>query len=301
MNEQEILHLTEKYHSNGYIDNALIPYFTQNGRWIGDKVGWEYSTYVTALNRMNQAYLPHSRRVSRCREGIRLLTSFLWREPTSAYLPYREVVGSVFVPARAVLSAPVLQTVGFHFVSHTNHAISLPRLTKVGGNLQAVQSYVLTAPCLRSVGGDCHVLGKSPPSLEEVGGGYSIRRAISFSSPNLQVVGGTLDLHQSKNVDLPKLRSVGRHLVASDQAKMICMPALESIGGDFFASGAELISARSLRSVGGRIDSTSAPDFWRPSITCGGEWFMFRGDKDRWEQRKRVRIFLKEANSPFII
>lgn len=301
MNEQKILQLTEKYHSNAYIDDALIPYFTQEGKWIGDKIAWEYSTYVTALNRMKQAYLSQSRRMLLCREGTRLLTSFLWREPTSAYLPYVEVVGSVFVPARAVLSAPVLQTVGCHFFTHTNHAITLPRLTRVGGSFEAVQSYVLSAPCLRSVGGDCHVVGKSLPSIEEVGGGYSIRRVICFSAPNLQVVGGTLDLHKSSKVDLPVLRSVGRHLVASDQAKMIRIPALESVGGDFFASGAELISARSLRSVGGRIDSTSAPDFWRPSIACGGEWFMYPDDLDRWERRKRVRIFLKEATRPFIL
>ena len=301
MNEDQLLKHTEKYISTRQIDDALIPYFSQYGRWVGDKVGWRHSTYVTALERMKGACLPHRRRSSRCRAGTRLLTSFLWQEPTAVYLPYLEIVGSVFVPSRAVILAPSLRTVGNHFFTHTNHSISLPNLIHVDGNFETIQSSHLDAPCLRSVGGDCRVLGNSPPSLEEVGGSYSVRWAFCFSSARLEVVGGTLDLHKSTHVDLPVLRSVGRHLVASDQAKIIRIPKLESVGGDFFASGAELISARSLRSVGGRIDSTSAPDFWRPGITCRGEWFMYPDDVERWEQRKRVRIALRGENSPFFL
>lgn len=301
MNEYKILKHTEKYHSTGIIDEGLIPYFTQNGRWIGDKIGWTYSTYVTALNRMKRAYLPHGRRTSRCRAGTRLLTSFVWRDPSSVYLPYIDVIGSVFVPARAVIRAPWLRTVGIHFVTQTHHSITLPSLVRVDGNFETIQSCHLDAPCLQSVGGDCRVLGNAPPSLKEVGGSYSVRWSSCFSSARLAVVGRTLDLHQSNHVELPKLRFVGRNLVASDHAKIIRIPALESVGGDFFASGAELISARSLRSVGGRIDSTSAKDFWNPNIACGGEWFMYPFDRERWEQRKRVRIFLKGENDPFFL
>lgn len=301
MNQHKILNHTENYRATGIIDDALIKYFNQDGRWIGDKVGWEYSTYVTALSRMKRAYLPFGRRTSRSRAGTRLLTSFVWREPTSVYLPYLEIVGSVFVPARAVIRAPSLRSVGIHFVTHSNHAITLPSLIRVDGNFETIQSCNLDAPSLRSVGGDCRVLSQSPPSLEEVGGGYSVRWASCFSAAQLEVVGGTLDLHQSNHVDLPKLRFIGRSLVASDQAKIIRMPALENVGGDLFASGAEIISARSLRSVGGRIDSTSAKDFWRPNIACRGEWFMYPNDIMRWEQRKRVRIFLKGENDPLFL
>jgi hypothetical protein len=301
MNEQNLLQLTEKYHSTGIIDDGLISYFTQNGRWVGDKIGWTYSTYVTALNRMKRAYLPHGRRTSRCRAGTRLLTSFVWRDPSSVYLPYIDVIGSVFVPARAVIRAPWLRTVGIHFVTHTNHSITLPSLVRVDGNFETIQSCNLDAPSLRSIGGNCRVFGNSPPSLEEVGGGYSVMWSFCFSSPTLEVVGGTLDLHKSNHVDLPKIRLIGRSLVASDQAKVIRIPALETVGGDLFASGAELISARSLRSVGGRIDSTSAKDFWNPNIACGGEWFMYSDDVKRWEQRKRVRIALKGENDPLFI
>lgn len=293
MNQDKILQHTETYHATGIIDEALVPYFSQDGRWVGDKVGWTYATYVTAFERMKRAYLPSRRRTSHGRAGTRLLTSFLWREPTSVYLPYCEVVGSVFVPSRAVIRAPSLRTVGIHFFTHTNHSISLPKLIRVDGHFETVQSGHLDAPSLRSVGGDCRVLGNSPPSLEEVGGRYSIEGAVCFSSATLAVVGGTLDLHKSTHVHLPQLRSVGRHLVATDLCTKVRVPALKSVGGDFFAPGAAAISARSLRSVGGRIDSTSAPDFWRPGITCGGEWFMYPGDMARWQRRRRAWTELK--------
>jgi hypothetical protein len=63
MKQYKILNHTEKYCASGIIDDSIVPYFDQNGHWIGDKVGWECSTYVTALNLMKRAYLPFGRRI----------------------------------------------------------------------------------------------------------------------------------------------------------------------------------------------------------------------------------------------
>lgn len=301
MKHYKILQLTGKYLSTGIIDDSLIRFFSQDGHWVGDKIGWNYGTYVKALERMQGAFLSASRRTSRCRAGLRLLTSFQWRESAPAYVPYCEVAGSVFVPSNAAIRAPSLRSVGIHFYTRSNNIIQLPNLIRVGGSFHASKSCNLNAPRLRTVAGDCCVFGHSPPSLEEVGGKYCIRWSFSCTSAKLTSVGGTLDLHKSTHVDLPKLGSVGGHLVASDLAKRILVPALEHIGGDFYASGAEVISARKLRSVGGSIDSTSAPDFWRPNIMCGGEWYMYPDDMKRWHRREQARIALRGANVPLYL
>lgn len=301
MKQSKILKLTGKYLSTGIIDDSLIRFFCQDGQWIGDKIVWNYGTYVKALEQMQGAFLPASRRTLRCRAGSKLLTSFLWRQAAPANVPYCEVAGSVLVPSRAVIRAHSLRHVGTHFYTQSNNTIRLPNLIGVGGSFHTSQSCNLHAPRLRAVEGDCSLIGHSPPSLEEVGGSFCIRWAFSCTSEKLKSVGGTLDLHKSTHVELPVLTSVGGNLVASDLAKRILLPALEHIGGDFFASGALFISARSLRSVGGRIDSSSAPDFWRPSVTCRGEWYMYPEDMERWERRQLVRNAIRGHQGPLLL
>lgn len=293
MKESEILKLTKNYQSTNIIDDALIPFFCQDGNWVGDKVGWTYPTYVASLEEMKGAFLPAVRRTSRSHAGTRLLTSFLWRESTPAYLPYTEVIGSVLVPSTVAIRAHSLRSIGIHFYTPSTNTILLPYLTRVGGNFNATQSCKLNAPRLKTVGGDCRVLNNSLSALAEIGRRFCVKWAFSFSSDSLTRVGGTLEIHKSTHVVLPKLKTVGEHLVISDLTKTIRVPVLDSVGGDFFASGAEVITTRRLRTVGGRIDSSNAPDYWRPSIVCGGEWFMYPNDMKRWERRRLARIVMR--------
>ncbi len=298
MTQREILKLTKNFQSTGIIDDSLVPFFDQSGIWIGDKIGWTYRTYVAALEVMKSAFLPAARRTEPCLAGKRLLTSFLWRESTPAYLPFTEVIGSVLVPSEVAIRAHSLRSVGTHFFTHSNKAILLPYLTEVRGNFDSARSSKLSAPRLKIVGGNCRSLNNFLPALEEVGGRYCIRWALNLSSVALSSVGGTLEIHKGTHIALPRLRTVGRNLVACDMTKVLRVPALESVGGDFFASGANFITTRRLKSVGGRIDSSRAPDFWRPSIACGGEWFMYPGDMERWERRKRAWIALRGDQGP---
>jgi hypothetical protein len=300
MHEHEILSMTIVFERTGHIDDSLIPYFDQHGKWLGAKRQWRRDTYDKARARMAGAMLPEWRRTRRGRMGTQLLTSFRWNESTPVMIPHVEVGGSVVLQGDAPVRAPSLWRIGGNLDTRTKLAVQMPYLRTVGGSLDSLRTLCVAAPRLREVGGDCRMNGCDFPSLAEVGGSLYIRWAFVVSAPNLTRIGGSLRLHKSTCVDMPLLRTVGRHFLADALVEQVCVPSLLDVGGNLLVPSAERIVAWKLRSVGGLINSIRARGFYRDGITFG-DWWMYPGDREHWEARKRVREVIRGDNHDLVL
>lgn len=287
MDKARILELTKLFFDHHTIHDELIPYFDQNGRWLGDRCSWEHSVSVISRMRMRDAYLRRSRRTRRCRSGTILRTSFLWFKSTPALLTYCAIEGNVFIPARATVHAPNLRDVVGRFYSRTNKAIFTPYLQNVGGDFDVSETCLVRADRLRHVKGSVFIFGSDLPSLTTVGGSLSVKWVFDFRYRKLKSIGGGCELRSAIDVVMPALKSIGGDILIG-KAQRVQLSELEFIGGDFLAGCAEELHAPHLISVGGDINSESAVEFYRHTISCGGDWTMCPGDRDKWNIKRAL-------------
>jgi len=272
MKESGILKLTQQFEITGHIPDALIPYFAQDGRWIGDRRNWRRGVWHAAAKRMRRAILPATRRTSRTRTGRILLTSYVWREEYPALITYCEVMGSIDVPTKAKIHAPNLRAIGGSLHTLTGAAVNLPQLRRVGGDLFA-PSCNLRAPRLKSVGGNMMVPEYGFPFLQTVGGNLVLKwPSGEISAPKLAYVGGSLKMRLIRSFRAPVLHGIGQDLIIWGLIKRISVPVLETIRGTMMADQAAEIVAHRLKSVGGSIYSRDAKRFFRGNLIVGGKW-----------------------------
>ena len=295
MDKYRILQLTRLFFDQQTIHDDLIPYFDQHGRWFGDRRNWEHPVSVIARMRMRTAYLRRSRRTRRRRCGTILRTSYLCEKSTPAVLTYCAVEGNLLIPAKASTHAPNLREIGGWLFSQSNKAIYAPFLQRVGGDFDVTESCSIQAARLRHVKGNVSIFGCELPSLTTVGGSLRARWVFEFTYPKLRIIGGSCETGAATDVTMPLLQSVGGDLLIC-KAEQAHLPKLELIGGQFLANRAGEIDAPQLTSVGGDINSERAPEFYRHTISCGGDWTMCPGDKDKW-LRKWTLITI--TNEPF--
>ncbi|MCP5543861.1 MAG: hypothetical protein H7A49_08135 [Akkermansiaceae bacterium] len=294
MNELEILKLTKRYALTGEIPDDLISFFSQDGRWLGDRRSWRRSTYVIALKRMRHAVLPAARRTARCRSGQRLLTSLVLRNRRPVVIPYCEVAGSIHVSADVTISAPHLRSVGRHFNTSTTALVDLPQLLRVGGDFHARASCELNARRLQRVDGDMGITGYDFPVLQVVGGRLSIGWGCRIQTPHLRSVGGTLQACAVSSFEAPLLQTVGGDLITASLTLVVAVPVLESIGGSLLVDWTEVIVAPRLTRVGGSIHSSHADRFIGGKIMIGGEWKAHPRALLQWRANEAAKEALRD-------
>lgn len=290
MKEYEILKHTEKYKTTGDIDDALIPYFDQNGKWVGDRYGWRHYIWVTAKMRMRNAFLPISRRTRRTRAGTILLTSFIWKKSSSVLITYCGIESNVIIRSNREIRAPNLRFIGGGFTTCSNKIMYLPYLSQVDGSYLVPYSYKVQASRLRHVGGDVRIYGNELPALKHVGGDYRPRWAFDFEALKLVYVGGSLIPHKCTTMIAPRLENVGRDLCITQPVSILDLSNLKTVGRHFLTTASE-IKAPTLSIVSGSLVTNNAEDFYNPCMQVGGTCRLH----PLAEEKAKLRIAARHA------
>ena len=196
MKQTELHKHIQKFAATGIIDDALIPYYDQHGRWRGDTIKWMIPIGRSIRKMIRASILPESRRVMYDKMGPVLRTSFYWTGTNPLTLVYSEIHGSLVVTSHASVHGVNLRRVGGHLIAQTNRRIYLPQLREVNGSFKALKGFLLRAPRLRVVGRNLILAGYVPPLLESVGGIFCSYWTFGFESSRLRHVGGSLILNK---------------------------------------------------------------------------------------------------------
>lgn len=297
MKQSEILKHIRNYNSTGIIDDALIPFFDQRGRWRGDQIRWKSDILPSKFTAIQKAFLPACRRTRKSRFGTVLRTSLYWVGDETLNIQYCRIEGSFITPNNAYIHADELGSLGGHCITNSSHRIQLPNLTVVGGNFEAMQSLGLNAPQLCHVGGNVTISSNLPIALETIGGSLRVYWSLALVAPRLQYIGKSFVPHRCTDLVLPVLEEVGGALVTQTNG-MINAPKLRTVRGDFLAATAHIIRAPALRKVTGNMDTRSAKEFYHPEITVGGEWSLDPGALEHWVRRMAARMAMRGNQWP---
>lgn len=289
MNQEQIIHYIRRYLSTGIIEDPLIEFYDQDGKWRGDTIRWEQETPHALMEQMNQSFLPVRQRTCRSRLGTVLRTSLVRHGDDHVHAAYAEIHGSLIIKGNAAIHTPNLRRIYGNFVSDTRNKVDMPWLSQVSGSVELLQTFQLRIPRLRRVGGNLLIAGMPPPLLGFVGGRLAVYWAFDFRAACLRRVGGSLVLSKAGDIHVPALESVGGGILLSHLARRIIAPRLKSVGGDFLAGSVEDIQMPCLRSVGGDLDTGSTPGFYDPAVQVAGDWTVFPGAIREWELRDSAR------------
>lgn len=291
-----ILENIEKYLETGEIHDDLIPYYDQHGKWIGTPYIWHYYKRNPHLAKIKTSYLKESRRTYLDRTGTILRTSFVWRGKSRLHLNYSGILGSLIVGSGIAVHAASLRQIGGNFTAITNKRIYLPNLKTIDGNLDAMKTFDLHVPRLQHVGGRAKVLGNIPPMLTTVGRSLGLYWSFSPESKHLKHVGDYLCLTKAEVVNFHELETIGGGFLLTLLTHVVHAPKLTSIGGEFLARSAHTLRMKSLRNVGGDMDTSAAKGFYDPRIVVAGEWTTYPGDVEDWQRRDAARRTLKSED-----
>ncbi len=284
--EKEILAAVDVYHRTGEIPEILVPFFEQNGRWIGDRRNMTSPTYKISQALMKEATLPVARRTNTSNRGkLILLTSFYRKTNHPLTIPWNEVRGGIKLKGDARFSAPHLRVVGHDIYASSNLKIDLPRLRCVGGDLDCPHTWRVHAPRLCAVGKSVQVTEVDLPALESVGNRLSMRWTDHILVPRLQTVGGAFHVHCATSLHAPVIETVGGALIAT-HAHTFRAPNLHTVCCSLLLGRATQIAAPELRFVRCVLDTVVAADFYNPEIQVGGTWIAHPQAATRWRARK---------------
>ncbi|MEI7910943.1 MAG: hypothetical protein WCK77_15010 [Verrucomicrobiota bacterium] len=292
---EKIIDSINHYSRTGEIQDMLVPFFRQTGRWVGDCRQWPKATYRLASSIMHQAVLPEGRRTAVNANGEPiLLTSFHFRKRRDVEIPWVEVRGSVKIKSLEKITAAKLRSVGGSIYSTTDAEVHLPALTHVGGDLDFQGTLRLSVPLLTEVGGSIMVLECALPCLEEVGNrlwGYWIT---ALHVPRLRSVGGSLEIEGAHTVMAPELQWVCFDLRLSNSTIVFCANRLVEVGGSLDAGSVITFRAAALRTVGETLNTGAAVDFYRPEFEELLFWSAHPGAELHWEMREAVRRTMRD-------
>ena len=292
---KQIIDSINHYSRTGEIQDTLLPFFRQTGRWVGDCRQWPRAIYRHASSIMHQAILPEARRTALNANGERiLLTSFHFRKRRDVEIPWFEVRGSVKIKSLEKVTAANLRSVGGSIYSTTDSEVHLPVLTHVGGDLDFQGTLKLNVPLLTEVGGSLMALECALPRLETVGNrlwGYWLT---TLHVPRLRSVGGTLEIEGAHTVLAPALRWVCFDLRLSNSTTVFCANRLVEVGGSLDAGSVTTLRAAALRTIGEGLNTGAAVDFYRPAFEELLFWSAHPGAELHWEMREAVRRTMRE-------
>ena len=298
MNIDRIRDASRTYSLTAEISDLLIPFFQQDGRWIGDRRSWRRSDYLVFRSYMELALLPADRRttVNNLGENI-LLTSFVWKSQGPVEIFWHRVNGSIKVKTIAPIAARNLRSVGGNFYATTTSDLDLPNLQQVGGDFEVMKTRKLHATRLLSVGGSALVTDFNLAGLESVGKRLWMRNTRHVDAPRLRTVGGSLDAHGSETFVAPVLESVGRNLIVPDGTAALHLTKLRTVGASLDARDAIVFIAPKLRSVRGNLNTGSAADFDHPDLHVGQKWTMHPNAEVRLKMRLAAKRLMKAQPS----
>lgn len=298
MNICQIIAAAENYSRTGDIADVLIPFFQQDGRWLGDARDWRKSNSRKIRSIMKLAFLPEQLRTSVNEVGENVLrTSFVCKDKGSVVVLWNEVMGSIEVQNDGNFSAPNLQIVGGHLHANTDLEVDLPNLRTVGGDFDVMETWKLHAPRITSVGGSLMVNDFNLGELESVGKRLWMRWTQYAVAPKLRHVGADLNADGAQTFIAPVLESVGCDLLLSDWATSFHAPMLHTVGASLGAPSATIFEAPKLRRVGGHLNTTSAADFYHPDVNVGGTWKMHLNAEVRLIKRLAAKRIMKAQPS----
>jgi hypothetical protein len=292
---KQIIDSINHYSRTGEIQDSLLPFFRQTGRWVGDRRHWPNATYRFAVSIMRQAILPEARRTDLNATGEPiLLTSFHFRKRRDVDIPWFEIRGSVLIRSLEKITAVNLRSVGGSISSSTDSEVHLPALTHVGGDLDFQGTLKLYVPLLTAVGGSLMVLVCALPCLETVGYRLSGYWISTLHLPRLCSVGGSLEIDGAHTIIAPALQLVCFDLLLSDSTTVFCANRLVEVGGTLEAGTVTKFRAASLRYVGETLNTGAAVHFYRPEFEDLVFWLAHPDAELHWRMREAVRQMMRE-------
>ena len=296
--EEVALTAINHYARTGEIQDVLVPFFRQTGRWVGDCRHWSKSTFRLASSIMHGAVLPEGRRIEVNAQGEAILcTSFHWRKRRDVEIPWFEVRGSIRIKSLETISAKNLRLVGGDCYSCTDEEVNFPNLQRVGGDFDFQSTVRLHAPCLIEVEGSLMANQFDMPNLESVGNRFSGYWSGDLILPKLRQVGGSLDIAGPEKLVAAALRWVCYDILLSYTTTVFCANMLEEVGGSLDARFVRIFRAPALQSVGDSLHTESDPDFYRPNFEDMVDWDMHPEAEARWKLREAVRQAMREQPS----
>lgn len=289
-----ILENIETYLATGEIPDDLIPYYDQNGRWLGAPYVSFQINRNPHLARVKISYLHESRRTCKGRTGTILRTSYTWRSKSRLQLTYSGIQGSLIVDSNAIIHAACLRHIGGSLMATTDKRVYLPNIQTVDGHFECMSTFDLHVPRLRHVGGRAKMLGTVPPRLTTVGKSLGVYWAFAAESKHIKSVGDYLCLTKAEVVRFPELETIGGGFFLSLLTHVVYAPKLQSIGGDFLVEAAHDLRLRALRKVGGNVDTSAAKGFYDPRIKVAGDWTTYPDDLEYWHRRDAARRAIKQ-------
>ena len=295
INEEQIIHAIRHFARTKEIQDSLVPFFRQSGRWVGDCRNWTKSTYRMASSVMHQAFLPECRRAAINTQGEPILrTSFHWMKRRPVEIPWCEVNGSIKVRSLEAIYAGNLRTVGGYIYSCTDASVRLPNLLTVGGDFDFQKTLDLHAPVLTQVGGSVMVNECDLPNLTIVGNRLSGFWTETLHLPKLLQVGGSLEIGGAASVIAPSLTWVCYDLNLGYFTTRFSANRLVEVGGSIDARSAILFRAADLKHVGDTLDTSSAQDFYKPEFEDLALWAAHPDAERRWVMREAVRQLMRD-------
>ena len=292
---EQIINSINHYSRTGEIQDTLLPFFRQTGRWVGDCRRWPKAVYRHASSVMHQAILPEARRTALNANGEPiLLTSFHFRKRRDVEIPWFEVRGSIKIKSLEKVTAANLRSVGGSIYSTTDSEVHLPALTHVGGDLDFQGTLKLNVPLLTAVDGSILVLECALQCLVEVGNRLWGYWSTELHLPSLRSVGGSLEIDGAHTVMAPALHWVCFDLRLSNATTVFCANRLVEVGGSLDAGSVTTFRAASLRIVGETLNTGAAVDFYRPAFEELLFWSAHPGAELHWEMREAVRRTMRE-------
>ena len=288
MNKQLLLESIKHFASTAEIPDALIPYFNQHGRWVGDCRNWTKPIYRIASSAMRQAVLPGTRRAATNARGEPvLLTSFHWKKRRDLEIPWFEVGGSIKVRSLEAIIATNLRSVGGYVHSCTDAEARFPKLVGVGGDFDFRGTLRLHVPLLANVGGSVMALNCDLSNLETVGNRFAGYWNGPLHLPGLRSVGGSFVVGGGGSVIAPSLERVGSDLILPHKTVFVAKK-LVAVGGSLDARSATTLRVAALRTVGETLDTSAALDFYRPYFEDLASWSPHPDAERYWDAKNAV-------------
>ena len=293
--EEAALTAINHYVRTGEIQDVIVPYFRQTGRWVGDCRHWTKSTFRWASSIMHGAVLPEERRTEVNAQGEAVLcTSYHWRKRRNVELQWFEVKGTIRIKSLEAITATNLRSVGGDCYSCTDGKVSFPKLQSVGGDFDFQGTVRLHAPCLMEVGGSLMANECEMPNLEAVGNRFSGFWSGDLYLPKLRQVGGSLDIAGPECIIAPALVWVCYDIILAYGTTAFRANMLEEVGGSLDARYVTVFQVAALRSVGDSLHSDAAPDFYRPDFEDMVEWDMHPDAEKRWRLRGAIIALMRD-------
>ncbi|MDP3849217.1 MAG: hypothetical protein Q8Q59_01850 [Luteolibacter sp.] len=269
----------EVFKSTGEIQDALLVFFDQHGKWVGYMYSGMISKYNASLSKQR---IPKKRLIKTCEDGRKiLLSSFRSGSSKRIELDYHHVIGSLEARRTREFRAPNLAIVDGGMWIESARVIHLPVLDEVNMQLTAESLTIVDLPNLKTVDGSlvfngAHVI--NTPKLETVNYEVQARSAYTFFTPRLRWA-SQLSLNSARILHVPNLKAVGRidakcvtyfdapelEVVYNDicviKAIDIHAPRLQEVQHSLVVSSAINFHAPSLKSVQSELDAGSATNF----------------------------------------